>query len=122
MDAAAYSFDAFFRNATEKKAAAAAAGGGGWGWMRPLPGEVTPDAAADSLLATLFAGVSAVTRRTRSRDIVRAHAGPNGCGNFSARGIGESYGWGYALPAEDGGARPVAAAGAGRERAGPCLN
>ena len=53
--AAAYSFDAFFRNAAEKKAAAA--GGGG---VRPLPGEVTPEAAADSLLATLFAGVSAV--------------------------------------------------------------
>ncbi|CAO2175010.1 unnamed protein product [Urochloa humidicola] len=56
--AAAYSFDAFFRNAAEKKAAAAAAAGGGAG--RPAPGEVTPEAAADSLLATLFAGVSAV--------------------------------------------------------------
>ncbi|CAO2199461.1 unnamed protein product [Urochloa humidicola] len=55
--AAAYSFDAFFRNAAEKKAAAAAAGGG---TGRPAPGEVTPEAAADSLLATLFAGVSAV--------------------------------------------------------------
>lgn len=56
--AAAYSFDAFFRNAAEKKASAAAGGGGGVG--RPAPGEVTPEAAADSLLATLFAGVSAV--------------------------------------------------------------
>ncbi|KAJ1282107.1 hypothetical protein BS78_03G024800 [Paspalum vaginatum] len=46
--AAAYSFDAFFRNAAEKKAAPAAAG------------DVTPEAAADSLLANLFAGVSAV--------------------------------------------------------------
>lgn len=45
--AAAYSFDAFFRNAAEKK----------------VPGAVSlvpPDAAADSLLAGLFAGVSAV--------------------------------------------------------------
>ncbi|PUZ58571.1 hypothetical protein GQ55_5G519800 [Panicum hallii var. hallii] len=60
--AAAYSFDAFFRNAAEKKAAAAAAAGGGGGGAvgRPLPGDVTPEAAADSLLATLFAGVSAV--------------------------------------------------------------
>ncbi|CAO2161475.1 unnamed protein product [Urochloa humidicola] len=58
--AAAYSFDAFFRNAAEKKAAAAAGGGGGGGAGRPAPGEVTPEAAADSLLATLFAGVSAV--------------------------------------------------------------
>ncbi|CAO2205224.1 unnamed protein product [Urochloa humidicola] len=58
--AAAYSFDAFFRNAAEKKAAAAAAAGGGGGAGRPAPGEVTPEAAADSLLATLFAGVSAV--------------------------------------------------------------
>jgi len=58
--AAAYSFDAFFRNAAEKKAAAAAAAGGGGGGVRPQPGEVTPEAAADSLLATLFAGVSAV--------------------------------------------------------------
>ncbi|CAL4965899.1 unnamed protein product [Urochloa decumbens] len=55
--AAAYSFDAFFRNAAEKKAAAA---GGGGGAGRPAPGEVTPEAAAESLLATLFAGVSAV--------------------------------------------------------------
>ncbi|CAL4952226.1 unnamed protein product [Urochloa decumbens] len=53
--AAAYSFDAFFRNAAEKKAAAAGGGAG-----RPAPGEVTPEAAAESLLATLFAGVSAV--------------------------------------------------------------
>ncbi|OEL25517.1 hypothetical protein BAE44_0013467 [Dichanthelium oligosanthes] len=59
--AAAYSFDAFFRNATEKKAAAAGGGGGaGAGAGRPVPGDVTPEAAADSLLATLFAGVSAV--------------------------------------------------------------
>ncbi|KAF8714357.1 hypothetical protein HU200_027823 [Digitaria exilis] len=60
--AAAYSFDAFFRSAAEKKAATAAAGGGaGAGAGRPLvPGEITPEAAADSLLATLFAGVSAV--------------------------------------------------------------
>ncbi|KAL6627229.1 hypothetical protein ACP70R_030955 [Stipagrostis hirtigluma subsp. patula] len=51
--AAAYSLDAFFRNAAEKKAAAAAAG------ARPPP-EVPLDAAADALLANLFAGVSAV--------------------------------------------------------------
>ncbi|WVZ72722.1 hypothetical protein U9M48_021139 [Paspalum notatum var. saurae] len=58
--AAAYSFDAFFRNAAEKKAAA---GGGAAGPGRGTPaagGDVTPEAAADSLLATLFAGVSAV--------------------------------------------------------------
>uniref|UniRef100_A0ACD5VPV4 Uncharacterized protein n=1 Tax=Avena sativa TaxID=4498 RepID=A0ACD5VPV4_AVESA len=46
--AAAYSLDAFFRNAAEKKVVPGAA---------PA---VSPDAAADSLLASLFAGVSAV--------------------------------------------------------------
>lgn len=58
--AAAYSFDAFFRNAAEKKAAAA--GGPGAGAVRQPAGagEVTPEAAADALLANLFAGVSAV--------------------------------------------------------------
>ena len=57
--AAAYSFDAFFRNAAEKKAAA---GGPGAGGVRQTAGagEVTPEAAADALLANLFAGVSAV--------------------------------------------------------------
>ncbi|KAL6838676.1 hypothetical protein ACP4OV_031390 [Aristida adscensionis] len=48
--AAAYSLDAFFRNAAEKKAEAGA---------RPPP-EAPPAAAADALLANLFAGVSAV--------------------------------------------------------------
>jgi hypothetical protein len=54
--AAAYSLDAFFRSAAEKKAAAA---GGG---ARPptTEGAVEPEAAADALLANLFAGVSAV--------------------------------------------------------------
>lgn len=55
--AAAYSFDAFFRNAAEKKAAAGAGAGAG---RAPSTGDVTPEAAADSLLANLFAGVSAV--------------------------------------------------------------
>ncbi|KAM0877437.1 hypothetical protein ACQ4PT_035496 [Festuca glaucescens] len=45
---AAYTLDAFFRNAAEKKASPGA------------PPAVSPDAAADSLLANLFAGVSAV--------------------------------------------------------------
>lgn len=49
--AAAYSLDAFFRNAAEKKAAGA---------QQPSPPAAAPDAAADSLLANLFAGVSAV--------------------------------------------------------------
>lgn len=49
--AAAYSLDAFFRNAAEKKAAGA---------QQPSPPVAAPDAAADSLLANLFAGVSAV--------------------------------------------------------------
>ncbi|KAG8052940.1 hypothetical protein GUJ93_ZPchr0001g30441 [Zizania palustris] len=47
---AAYSFDAFFRNATEKKAAAG---------PQTSP-QVALDVAKDSLLANLFAGVSAV--------------------------------------------------------------
>lgn len=55
--AAAYSFDAFFRNAAEKKAAAA---GGGAVRQPAGAGEVTLEAAADALLANLFAGVSAV--------------------------------------------------------------
>ncbi|XP_066313559.1 protein GRAVITROPIC IN THE LIGHT 1-like [Miscanthus floridulus] len=56
--AAAYSFDAFFRNAAEK---AVAAGAGGGAVRQPAgAGEVTPEAAADALLANLFAGVSAV--------------------------------------------------------------
>lgn len=49
--AAAYSLDAFFRNAAEKKAAGA---------QQPSPPAAAPAAAADSLLANLFAGVSAV--------------------------------------------------------------
>ncbi|KAK3163366.1 hypothetical protein QOZ80_1AG0002720 [Eleusine coracana subsp. coracana] len=55
--AAAYSFDAFFRSAAEKKAAAGVGGG-----RLPATAEAvaTPEAAADALLANLFAGVSAV--------------------------------------------------------------
>jgi hypothetical protein len=50
--AAAYSFDAFFRNAAENKATTAAAGpGAGVGVGRAPPGEVTPEAAVVSLLA-----------------------------------------------------------------------
>ncbi|KAL5219977.1 hypothetical protein ABZP36_024690 [Zizania latifolia] len=52
---AAYSFDAFFRNAAEKKAAAAAAAAG----QQTSP-QFALDVAKDSLLANLFAGVSAV--------------------------------------------------------------
>uniref|UniRef100_A0A0E0JFC8 DNA polymerase delta subunit 3 n=1 Tax=Oryza punctata TaxID=4537 RepID=A0A0E0JFC8_ORYPU len=51
---AAYSLDAFFRNATEKKAVAA-----GVAVAQTSP-QVAPDVAKDSLLANLFAGVSAV--------------------------------------------------------------
>ncbi|XP_015699295.2 protein GRAVITROPIC IN THE LIGHT 1 [Oryza brachyantha] len=52
---AAYSLDAFFRNAAERKVPAAAAVGG----PQTSP-QVAPDVAKDSLLANLFAGVSAV--------------------------------------------------------------
>ncbi|XP_020189840.1 protein GRAVITROPIC IN THE LIGHT 1 [Aegilops tauschii subsp. strangulata] len=51
--AAAYSLDAFFRNAAEKKAAGAPQ-------QQPSPPAAATVAAADSLLANLFAGVSAV--------------------------------------------------------------
>ncbi|KAF0915909.1 hypothetical protein E2562_000552 [Oryza meyeriana var. granulata] len=50
---AAYSLDAFFRSAAEKKVPAAVAG------QQTSP-QVAPDVAKDSLLANLFAGVSAV--------------------------------------------------------------
>lgn len=49
--AAAYSLDAFFRNAAEKKGAVG---------QQQHHASPAPDAAADSLLASLFAGVSAV--------------------------------------------------------------
>ncbi|EAZ10950.1 hypothetical protein OsJ_00793 [Oryza sativa Japonica Group] len=52
---AAYSLDAFFRNAAEKKAAGVA----GVAVAQTSP-QVAPDVAKDSLLANLFAGVSAV--------------------------------------------------------------
>uniref|UniRef100_A0A0D9UY15 Uncharacterized protein n=1 Tax=Leersia perrieri TaxID=77586 RepID=A0A0D9UY15_9ORYZ len=52
---AAYSLDAFFRNATEKNAPATAAAAG----QQTSP-QVSPDVAKDSLMANLFAGVSAV--------------------------------------------------------------